>query len=155
VKTTRFPIVEGQNLLRRTFRVPTDFGADLNVALLCFTMQQQLDVNTWLPFLKNLKRRCASLEVYEFPTLPRYPWVQRRLLDHWMRQGIPDPNTRAATTTLYLDLNSFAHDLELPDLNSIYTLLIAQDGRVLHREVGAFSPEKAARLEHQALDFVR
>jgi hypothetical protein len=142
-----FPSAKGKNLLGETFHLPNDFAGELNVVLLCFTTQQQLDVNTWLGFLENLKRQHEKLEVYELPTLPRYPGFYQNMIDGWMRQGIPDHQTRATTITLYLNLKEFLRSLELPTINSICTLLVGAKGEVLHNEFGSYNPEKAARFE--------
>jgi hypothetical protein len=145
----RFPRVSGRNLLRKPFNLPADFGAELNVVLICFTMDQQLEVNTWFDFLSGLKTKRTDIEVYELPTLPKFSRFRQEVIDYWMREGIPNRAVRTVTITLYVDVKEFAHALQLSHLELNYTLLIARDGRVLHSESGAFSDEKGSRLEER------
>ncbi len=145
----QFPRVQGRNLLQQGFSLPGDFSRPFNIVLLCFTMEQQLEVNTWLESLEQLKETCRELEVYELPTLSKRNLLEQGLLDYWMRQGISDQQTRATTITLYVNLREFANHLELPHLDSIFVVLVDQNGSVLHREAGAFSHEKSLRLTAQ------
>jgi hypothetical protein len=145
----QFPNVKGRNLLQQNFSLPEDFDRPFTIVLLCFTMEQQLEVNTWLEFLGELKETHRDLEVYELPTLSKRTLLEQWLLDGWMRQGIPDQRTRATTITLYVNLREFANHLELPHLDSIFVVLVDRNGFVLHREAGAFSHEKSLRLTAQ------
>ena len=54
VDTVRqFPRVEGSNLEGKRFALPTDFGAEYNVVVIAFRREQQADVDSWLPFLRQ------------------------------------------------------------------------------------------------------
>lgn len=50
----QFPRVEGSNLEGRRFTLPTDFEGDYNVVLVAFRRGQQGDVDSWLPFLREV-----------------------------------------------------------------------------------------------------
>ena len=67
-----------------------------------------------------------------------------------MRGGIPDRLARERTITLYLDKDRFRQALDMPDEDHIYVLLLDQDGHVLWRERGVFSPDKGAALKDHA-----
>ena len=143
----RFPNVQGRNLLGEHLRLPQDFAGEHNLVLICFTMEQQLEVNTWLTAAQDWQKRYARLEVYELPTLPRYNRLYQAYIDYVMVQGIPNPSTRKATITLYLDLERFQAALGLAHRESAFALIVDRDGRVLACEAGGHTPEKAARLE--------
>jgi len=58
-----------------------------------------------------------------------------------MRAGIPSQATRERTITLYLDKPSFKADLEMPDKEHIYVMLVNRQGQVLFCLRGPLSPE--------------
>jgi hypothetical protein len=141
-----FPPVTGKNLEGRKFSLPADFGSSYNIVLLAFVQEQQLQVDTWTAFLTALRRANANLSVYELPVLEPFSYIQRFMLDYWMRSGIPDSATRATTITLYLDTTAFIKSLDLPDMSTIYILLVDRNGVVYWRGSGSYSVEKGQQL---------
>lgn len=143
----QFPRVPGRSLTGRNMTLPDDFEGTLNVVLIAFVREQQADVDTWTPFLRDLAARVEGLRSYELPTLSRnYRWV-RAMIDGGMRGGIPDSAVRAATITLYIDKGPFRQALGIEDERDIQVLVVEPGGRVRGRLAGRFSPEQAARLE--------
>ena len=49
----QFPRVEGSNLEGKRFALPSDFEAEYNVVIVAFRREQQADVDSWLPFLRQ------------------------------------------------------------------------------------------------------
>jgi len=141
-----FPTISGKNLEGELFHLPADFGSPLSVVMVAFTEAQQYQVYTWVDFLKGLQRQFSDLSVYEVPTVPRFTWMQRMMLDYWMRTGIPDPETRRTTITLYTDQQAFIRALDIPNMNSMYTLLVGNDGSVYWKTAGAFKAERGRQL---------
>lgn len=141
-----FPKVTGANLEGRAFVLPDEFEGERNLVLIAFTQGQQAEVDGWLPPARALAERIPDLRVYELPTVWRMPAPLRNQLDRWMRAGIPDRVTRAATITLYLDKAAFRAALGLPGEGVIYTLLVDRAGRVLWRAAGPYTAEKGADL---------
>jgi hypothetical protein len=84
--------------------------------------------------------------VYELPVLEPFSYIQRFMLDYWMRSGIPDSATRATTITLYLDTQSFIKSLDIPDMSTIYILLVDRNGVVYWRDSGGYNVEKGQQL---------
>ena len=142
----RFPSVEGNNLAGRRFRLPSDFEGRLNVVVVAFEMEHQADVDTWVPLLKRVAAADPTVRYYELPTIWRMNPVRQWFIDSGMRMGIPDPKTREATITLYLDRPAFCQALGLPHTRSIYVLLVDQAGEVLWRESGRFIEAKGESL---------
>lgn len=143
--TRRFPIVTGNNLEGDSFTLPADFESPYNVVLLVFTQEQQFDVNTWLPALETLPADAAK--VYEVPTLGEFSMPMRMMTDYWMRTGIEDQATREVTITLYLDVQTFIETLEIPDTDSIYTLLVDREGHIYWQTEGPYSESAFQELQ--------
>jgi hypothetical protein len=145
----RFPGVEGSNLEGEHFNLPSDFKGDLNVVLVAFRREHQIDVDSWMPFLKTVGESRRDLRVYELPTLGRRYRLMRSFIDGGMRRGIPDAAVRSATITLYIDKAPFRESLRLPDEDRIYVLLVDQKGRVFWRAEGRFDERRGAELVHR------
>ncbi len=144
-----FPRVRGQNLDGRKFTLPGDIEGEYALLLIAFQQRHQLAINTWIPAGRQLAEQYAELAVYELPTIYKLPGFSQAFIDGGMRAGIPDPIARATTITLYLDRDTFCHELAIPDTNTIHTMLIDAAGRVLWRTPGRASTEKLAELEVQ------
>ena len=140
--TIQFPAVAGPDIDGNDFVVPTDFAGDLNLVLMAFIREHQYDVNTWLPHVRELESSRQGFRVYEVPTLWEMSWFRRKRLDFWMSAGIRDPLARATTITLYTDLQAMQSALAIPDFDTIQVLLVDQDGLVVWRSEGTFSPAK-------------
>ncbi len=143
---TMFPQVTGHNIDNKHFTLPREFPADYTVALMAFTEAQQYDVDSWFEFTLRLRSR-HGVGVVELPTLQRFPFWQRKLIDYWMHTGIADPFKRANTITLYLDLIPMLKALDLPNTGSIYTLLVNREGSVYACIPGRYTQEKGQQLE--------
>jgi hypothetical protein len=142
----RFPRVEGSNLEGRRFALPGDFEAEYNVVLVAFRREQQADVDSWLPFLRQQQLSERGIRVYELPTLNRSYRLMRGFIDGGMARGIPEKATREATITLYIDKSAFKKALAISSEERIITLIVARDGRVLWRADGRFAPAAGAEL---------
>jgi hypothetical protein len=123
------------------------------VVLVAFRREQQADVDSWLPFLREQKLAERGIRVYELPTLNRSYRLIRGFIDGGMARGIPEKATREATITLYIDKSPFKKALAIASEDRIVTLIVARDGRVLWRGDGRFTPTIAAELAG-ALDAV-
>ena len=144
--TVRFPQVEGRNLEGRRFVLPTDFEGERNVVMVAFRREQQADVDTWLPQLRELSAQHAGLRVYELPTMSRGYSFMRGFIDGGMKRGIPELATREATITLYIDKEPFQQALAITSDRQITTFVVTRDGRVLWRADGPITSAAAASL---------
>ncbi len=145
--TVRFPKVKGQNLEGRTFNLPEDFEAKLNLVAIAFYDNHQEIVNTWLPAVGRLIKKHAGLKFYELPTLSRENILARPFIDGGMRAGIPEKATREVTITLYLDRTSFLKSIGETTDRTIYTLLVNPKGEILWRGQGAYTQAQEDSLE--------
>ncbi len=142
----QFPTVTGSNLQRQKLALPQDFQGEQNLVLIAFQQWQQAQVDTWIPFARQLEETHSGLRYYELPTIQRLNALSRTFVNEGMRAGIPDPVARERTITLYLDKNAFRQALQLPGEDDIHVLLLDGQGKVLWRAEGGFTPEKGDSL---------
>ncbi len=117
-----FPIVTGNNLNREKFEFPRDFAGKVNLVIIPFQQKQQLDVNTWIPFAKEIEYTFPAFVYYELPTIYQLPTLSRTFINEGMRAGIPDETARQRTITLYLDKETFKQALNIASENQIYLI---------------------------------
>jgi hypothetical protein len=146
-----FPLVRGENLEGRAFTLPKDLEGVYNLLFIAFQREQQIDIDSWLPFAKQQVKEYPSLAYYELPTIYRGNPLFRWGLNTGMRIGIPDKKAREVTITLYLDKKAFRNALDIPDEERIYVLLVNNKGEVLWRIEGPFNEEKGRDLK-QAIE---
>jgi hypothetical protein len=142
----QFPTVSGSNLQRNKLTLPQDFQGELNLVLIAFQQWQQTQVDTWIPFARQLEKDHPAVRYYELPTIQRLNTLARTFINEGMRAGIPDLVARERTITLYLDKKAFREALQLPGEDDIHVLLLDRQGWVLWRAEGAFTPDKGESL---------
>lgn len=142
----KFPTVSGSNLQRRQLTLPQDLQGEQNLVLIAFQQWQQTQVDTWIPFARQLEEAYPAVRYYELPTIQRLNTLARTFINEGMRAGIPDPVARERTVTLYLDKMAFREALQLSGEDDIYVLLLDRHGQVLWRAEGTFTPDKGESL---------
>ena len=147
MKTIKFPDVAGKNLKRKKSKFPEDFPAKYNIVLMAFYRQQQLDINTWLPYVDQLVSNYLDLAYLEFPVIYKMSPIGQFMLNEGMRAGIPDQQARENTITLYLDKTRFLEQLGIQSEAEIRVMLVKKDGSILWHGGGIFTHEKGSHLE--------
>lgn len=140
---TMFPRVVSQNLNGRSMTLPADFKAPASIVFVAYTREQQHQVDSWKTFVTEMRERYPAIGAYEVPTLAKGDALFRWFIDGGMRRGIPDPATREATITLYLDKKPFNDALNIMSEREITILLVEPNGSVLWRTTGSYAAEKA------------
>lgn len=148
-----FPEVSGFNLTGKRFTLPQNFEGEVNLSLIAFTPEQQIDLDTWLIGVRQYEST-PGFQVYELPTLKKGTPMFRAFLDGVMKHEIPDTHQRSHTITLYLDKSQFEECLGLPDEDRVYAVLTDRTGRVLWRAEGPFTEERGYALR-DVLEFSR
>lgn len=143
----QFPKVTGSNLDRQRVNLPQELEGEQNLVLVAFQQWQQAQVDTWIPFARQLEGSHAGLRYYELPTIQRLNILARTFINEGMRAGIRDAVARERTITLYLDKDRFREALQIPHEDEIYVLLIDREGQVLWRAEGVHTQEKGESLE--------
>jgi hypothetical protein len=67
-------------------------------------------------------------------------------IDGGMRSGIPDPEARARTITLYTDVSLFNQALNIESVDTIYAVLLDEEGEVIEMVEGDYSVDKLRKL---------
>lgn len=142
----RFPTVTSVNLEGKSFTMPADFAGTRNIVFVAFLMEQQADVDSWVPTVKQLIGRTPGLEYYELPTIKRMIAPMRWMINSGMKSGINDRSARDRTITLYVEKGPFKDALGITDERAIQVLLVDQSGTILWRSTGRFTAEKGAAL---------
>lgn len=141
-----FPVVSGKNLKRKKLTFPTDFPADTTLVLMAFYRQQQLDIDSWMPFASQLEYDYQELAYVELPVVYRMSPFGQFMLNEGMRAGIPNQKARERTITLYLKKDKFLAQLGIDTEEQIHILLVSRKGTIYHHESGRFTPEKGQAL---------
>ncbi len=142
----QFPVISGQDLLRRDVVLPSGLEGTFNLVLVAFQRWHQELIDGWLPAVAKIEARHPGLRHYELPVLPSMGWLSRTFINEGMRAGIPDQQTRAATITLYTDKSTFMEALDLPGDQTLYVLLLDNDGKILWRAAGACEAGKGQAM---------
>jgi hypothetical protein len=145
---TQFPNVTGSNLSGKRYKLPADLEAKYNIIAIAFFQNHQAIVDTWMPTLKLIEATYEDVRYYEFPTVNDGGALFQSYLDGVMRAGIPNPDTRDRTITLYLDQRQFAKTLDLP-LSTAHLLIVTPKGEILWRAAGRQTPTAAIELQNK------
>lgn len=138
--------MEGSSLSGTRHRLPGTLAGEVNLLLVAFQQRQQGDVDTWLPLARELGASHPGLRTYELPVISRGYRLVSGMIDGGMRAGIPDPEVREATITLYIDKGRFRRALAIDTEEEISVLLVDRSGRVLWRAGGPLQETSAAGL---------
>ncbi|HVP22063.1 MAG TPA: hypothetical protein VMS73_09415 [Anaerolineaceae bacterium] len=103
----KLPNVIGSNLLRQKVELPADLCGELNLLFIAFYQWHQMEVNSWVPFVRELEQTQPGFYYYELPTIQQRNVLAQKFINEGMRAGIPDPATRERTITLYIDKKAF------------------------------------------------
>lgn len=143
-----FPKVTAFNLRGQRFSLPSDFGGKFNILLMPFSMEQQIPVNSWIPFIEKIERTYPEVQYYELPVVQEFEPARQRMIDGWMQAGIPDLRVQQKTITLYLDIAAWRKALMLPTREN-YTFLVDHQGNILWRRPGWYTTEKGQSLHEE------
>jgi hypothetical protein len=144
----KLPNVSGSNLLRQKIELPSDLRGNLNLLFIAFYQWQQMEVNSWLPFVHEIEQTQSGFHYSELPIIKRMNVLAQKFVNEGMRAGIPDHSNRERTITLYLDKQAFKRELNMPDEDHIYVLLTDQAGKVLWCARGEMTVEYSQSLWH-------
>ena len=141
----RFPSVSGKNLLDQDIRIPEDLNINRTLIIMAFRRSQQDEVDTWIAPLSGIKD--DDFQFLEVPTLGSGYKLIRPIIDVGMKGGIPDPEARRRTVTVYLDKDDLKKKLMIEDEDQIRLFLLDDKGQILWREKGPHSARIFESLE--------
>jgi len=141
-----FPTIEGSSLEGKEYSFPKGGDTAYSILLVAFWRSQQSEVDTWIPFLKNLEDKHQDVKFYEIPIISTgFIWM-KSIIDGGMRAGIPDKSARERTITLYTYKKSLLKDMGVKKQDHIAVYLINREGDILWNQRGAFTTEKGKEL---------
>ena len=147
VRMPYFPTITAENLNREKITLPTDLAGNPALILVAYKQKQQTNVNTWLDRIDEIEAAIPGVQIIETPTISSGKWGwMAGFIDGGMRSGIPDPQARRRTITLYTDVSLFNQALMIEDTDTIYAVLLDAEGEVVEMVEGDFSEEKMTRL---------
>ena len=153
--TMFFPKVKGSNLEKKKYHIPEDLEGEINIVTVAFQQWHQGLVNTWVPYLEELKESFNEVSFYEFPTINRGYKGMRFMIDGGMRMGIPDKIVRSRTITLYLNKHDFMNKLDIRDDQNITTFLLDNEGKIILKIDGEYNPEKGELITNKIKELIR
>jgi hypothetical protein len=143
-----FPTISAANLRGQMFSLPTDFGGKYNIVLMPFSIEQQAFVDTWMTEIGYIERQYPEVQYYELPVVQWVDVFGQRVIDGWMRVGIPDLRVQQKTITLYVDIPTWRKTLRLPTGEN-YTFLVDRKGVIYWQEAGAYTFQKGLALRQR------
>ncbi len=111
--------------------MPNDLKGELNIVIIPFKSEHQELVEQWLPFQAILVQNNLTLSFYELPTLNSSYLLIRWMINGGMRSGISDKEACERTITLYINKKEFKRQLNIPNEEAIYIVLIDTNGRII------------------------
>lgn len=145
----RFPAAAGEALDGTPFVAPRDLAAGRTVALFGFAIEQRAELETWVPYLDRVARNGSGVRVRLFVPLG-VPKLMRGAVVGAMKAAVTQPELRASTIPLFLDVDGFARALAIRDRAHLAILVVEPDGRITWRGSGPFS-ETAGASQSAAL----
>lgn len=134
----RFPAVTGEALDGTPFAAPGDFSAGRTVALVAFALEHRAELETWVPYIDALVRSRADVRARLFPGIG-VPKMMRGAVVAAMKAAISEPELRASTIPLFVNVPAFASALGIADRTHLTLLLVEPDGRITWRGSGSYS----------------
>lgn len=148
-----FPTIKARDLDGTDYVLPRDLPAGPRLVLIAFKRWHQDIIERWRPHLDQMVADTPSLSVWEVPALSSMYGMARPFIDGGMSAGIPDPQVRQHTLTVYTELGEFATALGLESFDSVHLLLLDVAGEVVWHADDEPTAEKRASL-HEAVAHV-
>lgn len=150
----RFPEVTGLNLLGEEVELPDGFEGEANLVAIGFEHRHQDDIDSWIAALPEIGAEQPALRFYEVPVIYEAGPLFRWWLNNGMRIGVVEEEARRRTVTVYTDRFQFTEAIGIPDVESIHTLLLDGDGRIVWRAAGPLDDATKSQLLHHAENLI-
>lgn len=149
-KNDHFPKITGIDLDGKKQNLPFAFKNKLNLVVVAFKREQQVEVDTWIKEIEPILKENPNLSFYEIPLIYEISHFGRMWINNGMRFGIPSEIARKRTITVYIDREKFFKITKM-DENKIYALLINGAGEILWRIEGVANQDKITALKKKFL----
>lgn len=145
-KNNYFPNVTGIDLEGKKQNLPAAFSNKLNLVIVAFKREQQIEVDTWIKAAEPILEKNSNLNFYEVPLIYELSAFKRMWVNNGMRFGIPNKVARKRTITVYTDREEFFKITGMRE-EKIYALLIDNKGKILWKKEGVASDKKILSLK--------
>lgn len=135
------------NLEKTKVALPRDLEGQVNLLLLPFEREQQKDADSWTPVVREVEAARPDFRRYCLPVFARENFLYRWWMNSSLRSSLQKKEQRKSTIPLYLDRQSFLHELRIASDREMAVLLVEKNGRVLWRTSGRLTEQKKASLE--------
>lgn len=143
----RFPELKAINLDGRKFNLPADFGNKINLVVIGFKKEHQLQANTWIYQVKPLLDKYNGLGFYVLPTIEAHNISKRLIVNNRIRDSLMDQDQRQNTIPIFLDKESFKRAMGITSEEEVFVALIRADGNVIWSSSGIASTHKVAIVD--------
>ncbi len=99
-----------------------------------------------MPTATALETEHIGFRSYELPVISQVYRPVAGFIDGGMRSGIPDPEVRASTITVYLNRRRFLEELNIDSVGEIVPMLVTPRGDILWRTKGRMTIEASLEL---------
>ncbi len=141
-----FPEMTGIDLLGEERSIPDTFTGKYNLVNLAFEQEQQELVNEWIEVAEEIMQEHDDLRYYEIPVIYEVSAAYRMFINNGMRGGIPSPQARERTITVYTDREKLFTMMDMKQ-SSIYTFLLDDQGKILWRGEGVPDANQLASIK--------
>ncbi len=142
----QFPDVEGVTLDHTKQVLPQDFKGRFNLVLMAFGREQQPEIDTWFPELRQLALKQPGFDYYELPVIGPKIAPLRWIIRKGMGSKITEPTKRLHTILVFAAKDSVLKPLAIASEEAVIVLLLDQKGRVLWRSAGPWNAGKGESL---------
>ncbi len=139
------PPLAGENLLGEKLSFPKDLKSPLTLLVIGFKRDHQEQIITWIEAYEKGEVNKGAVDFFELPIIYEVGLFKRLFINNGMKMGIPDFEQLKRTVTVYMDRHNLFDSLKM-EVDSIYTLLVQRDGKIVWRSQGIISPEKLKTL---------
>jgi hypothetical protein len=141
-----FPDVTGTSLLLEQVKVPGELSGDYKLIVVSYEVEQQGDVNEWLPALEALKQEFPRLAGYYVPLLPKDAADSSTFIIGGMSLAAGNDTDRARTIVVFTNVDAFNGLVGVEDKATIQLFLLGGDNEILWHGSGAYSDSTLAAL---------
>ncbi|WP_432823678.1 hypothetical protein [Trichloromonas sp.] len=141
-----FPEIEGVTLDHAAQLLPRDFKGRLNLVLLAFRREQQPEIDSWLPELRQLALARPGFDYYELPVIGPKIAPLRWVIRKGMGAKITEPGKRQRTILIFAAKAPLLGPLSIDSEETTVVLLLDAKGRLLWRSTGPWDEGKGESL---------
>jgi len=145
-----FPQVDGRNLLGEDITLPNFFDGKVNMVVMPFSQDQQVEAADWLSLVEELAERYEGFAYYNVAAMPAVNPAIRTMITGGMAAAIPEDDIKSIVVMLFLeDVEAFIQALNIDESEALALMLLDIDGNVLWQGGGAYDEAVADEIRRE------